>query len=133
MDITDILFAKSLSSGGGGGGGDFPIWKVEINFTSTDSLNTRPIEFYGGKDSDTGEILALIPWNNAYFDELSEEIPIGETIFNILVINPDSASLSFYVAEGLGISITTSGNIVYDEEREEYVITGDCEVNIVKE
>ncbi len=106
MDITDILYAKKLSSGSGGGGGDFTIANVTI---TTEGYNySLPALF---ADDDREFTIALTGGESGEF-----QVPLykGNAVF--MTLEP--------------LIVTVTGDIAPLIEGEVYLITGDGTITL---
>lgn len=121
MNITDILFAKSLSSGGGGGG-DIPVASVTFQNNMSDELYL--IDYfltYPLVNSETGVIECPVDDNLPVIDALDS------MTFNMVASPDNHLILKFYGYEN---AMRGSGDCVI--EASEGVITadifGDCTI-----
>ena len=116
MNITDILFAKSLSGGGGGGGdSDFSTAKLTIVNTSEDDGLT--LDNYFG--------FPFIDDNSVQCYPTDTLAPLQSIEFNIVLYKGTAIGGAF------GSGFTFSGNISEDDGV--LTITGDCTITFTPE
>ena len=114
MNITDILYAKKLSGGGGGGGGDWTDAKLTVTLdagTTTYELYADNIIYISG---DVANIASVV-------------INATAGIYPILLYKNKC-----YIEDEDALITSSSGNIEFDSDAGEYIITGDCSITVKK-